>query len=403
MPVVILGCGLGALAILRSLGTLSVPLFVVGDDPRSPAMRSRYCLTKYLQTFDENEPADYLRYLKGIGDAIGRRAILIPTSDRLAVFAVEHKEALQEHFIFPANDPELSRTLMSKQTMYTLALEHKVPTAETRFPQSLDDVREFAERMTLPIMLKAIHGDLLERRTGKKMVIVSSQEELISQYIELEDPALPNLMMQELIPGDDDQVYIFNGYFDENSDCLAAFTGRKIRQCPIHTGAASLGECRWYEEVASLTQRFMKEIGYKGILDIGYRLDPRDGQYKVLDINPRVGQAFRLFVADNGLDVIRALYLDLTGQAIPRSTPIDGRRWVIEDYDLASSFRYYQEGSLKLGDWLSSFSKVQEGAYFSLRDPLPFSTMVLQRMRQLLLERVLRVSLQGSAPGERAS
>jgi predicted ATP-grasp superfamily ATP-dependent carboligase len=214
------------------------------------------------------------------------------------------------------------------------------------------------------------------------MVIVSSRDELISQYLELENPASPNLMMQELIPGDDDQVYIFNGYFDEQSDCLAAFTGRKIRQCPVHTGAASLGECRWYEEVASLTKRFMKEIGYKGILDIGYRLDPRDGQYKVLDINPRIGQAFRLFVADNGLDVVRALYLDLTGQNITHSSPIEGRRWMIEDYDLISSIRYYQEGSLRFGEWLGSFRGVQEFAYLSLKDPLPFGQMLFQRLKQ---------------------
>jgi predicted ATP-grasp superfamily ATP-dependent carboligase len=323
-----------------------------------------------------------VEYLKEIGQSLGRVSILIPTSDRLAVLAVECQEELEKHFVFPANDPELARTLMSKETMYGLALKHKVPTPETRFPQSLDDVREFSERMAFPIMLKAIHGDILQQRAGKKMVIVSSRDELISQYLELENPASPNLMMQELIPGDDDQVYIFNGYFDEQSDCLAAFTGRKIRQCPVHTGAASLGECRWYEEVASLTKRFMKEIGYKGILDIGYRLDPRDGQYKVLDINPRIGQAFRLFVADNGLDVVRALYLDLTGQNITHSSPIEGRRWMIEDYDLISSIRYYQEGSLRFGEWLGSFRGVQEFAYLSLKDPLPFGQMLFQRLKQ---------------------
>ena len=31
----------------------------------------------------------------------------------------------------------------------------------------------------------------------------------------------------------------------------------------------------------------------------------------------RLGQTFRLFVGENGLDVLRALYLDLTGQPVP--------------------------------------------------------------------------------------
>ena len=42
---------------------------------------------------------------------------------------------------------------------------------------------------------------------------------------------------------------------------------------------------------------FMQAIGYHGILDIGYRRDQRDGSYKVLDVNPRIGCTFRLFAA----------------------------------------------------------------------------------------------------------
>jgi predicted ATP-grasp superfamily ATP-dependent carboligase len=192
----------------------------------------------------------------------------------------------------------------------------------------------------------------------------------------MEDPEMPNLMLQEYIPGDDDQIYIFNGYFDRQSRCLASFTGHKIRQFPVHTGCASLGVCRTNEEVARTTIRFMKAIGYQGILDIGYRYDHRDGQYKVLDANPRVGQAFRLFVAENDMDVVRSLYLDLTGQAQLAIVPREGRRWLIEDFDLISTLHYFQEGTLGFGEWLRSFKGVEESAWFSWSDPRPFAGML---------------------------
>jgi D-aspartate ligase len=228
------------------------------------------------------------------------------------------------------------------------------------------------------------------------MVFVNDADELISQYKALQDPEQPNLMIQELIPGDDDQVFIFNGYFDGDSECLAAYTGRKIRQFPIHVGCASLGECCWVREVADLTIRFMKEIGYQGILDIGYRKDPRDDRYKVLDINPRVGQAFRMFVSHNGLDVVRALYLDQTGQDLPQggSEPREGRRWMIEDYDVTSTVHYMQEGSLTLGGWFGSLRRLEEGAWFSLRDPIPFVRMLGRFAMQAL--RWLRKRLTGN-------
>ena len=120
----------------------------------------------------------------------------------------------------------------------------------------------------------------------------------------------------------------------------------------------------------------MKAVGYRGILDIGYRFDVRDGLYKVLDVNPRIGATFRLFVGDNGMDVARALYLDLTGQAVPPSRPRIGRKWVVEDLDLASSLRYRLEGKLGLWEWLRSFRGLEEGAWFAWDDPVPFLLML---------------------------
>jgi predicted ATP-grasp superfamily ATP-dependent carboligase len=389
-PVVVVNCKLGALAIMRTLGRLGVPVYGVDADPRSPAMLSRYCRERFLYGLDENRPTDFLDRLLEVGRRLGRPAILIPTSDETAQFVVDHAEPLSRRFIFAKNSPEMIGRLVSKKGMYEMALEHGVPTPVTLFPESLEDVKTFLPRITFPVMLKGIYGNRLQTRTQKKMVIVHSPEELVENYSAMEDPEMPNLMLQEYIPGDDDQIYIFNGYFDRRSRCLAGFTGRKIRQFPVHVGCASLGVCRWNEDVAQTTIRFMQAIGYKGILDIGYRYDPRDGQYKVLDANPRVGQAFRLFVAENDMDVVKSLYLDLTGQDQFSIVPLEGRRWLIEDFDLISSLHYFQEGTLGLRDWVRSFKGVQEAAWFSWSDPRPFMKMVgdlLKRLSGWLLKR----------------
>ena len=133
-----------------------------------------------------------------------------------------------------------------------------------------------------------------------------------------------------------------------------------------------------------MTIKFMQAINYSGILDIGYRFDPRDGQYKVLDINPRVGQAFRLFVAENDMDVVKSLYLNLTGQKQHPIFSREGRRWVIEDFDLMSSLDYYREGKLRFADWLRSFKGLEESAWFSCRDPLPFIMMTMRMLKKAL-------------------
>jgi predicted ATP-grasp superfamily ATP-dependent carboligase len=236
-------------------------------------------------------------------------------------------------------------------------------------------------------MLKASDGLRLQARTGKKMVIVRTPAELLEQYQRLEDPTAPNLMLQEYIPGGDDTIWMFNGYFDARSDCVFGVTGKKLRQFPVHTGATSLGICLENLTVRDLTCQFMKAIGYCGILDIGFRYDARDGGYKLLDPNPRIGQTFRLFVSREGMDVARYLYLDLTGQPMPAGTPVEGRKWVVEDWDLESSLDYRREGALSLAEWVGSFVGVEEGAWWAVDDPSPFWRIggaVVRRSRKVL-------------------
>jgi predicted ATP-grasp superfamily ATP-dependent carboligase len=189
-------------------------------------------------------------------------------------------------------------------------------------------------------------------------------------------------MLQEYIPGGDDSVWMFNGYFDDRSECLIEFTGKKIRQNPVYTGMTSLGICLRNETVAETTKKFMKAIGYRGILDIGYRHDTRDGLYKVLDVNPRIGATFRLFVASNGMDVARALYLDMTGQSVPYDVAPDGRKWFVEDKDLLSCRHYLRDRKLTVREWMASYRGVKELGYFSFGDPRPFGTMILNHFRR---------------------
>jgi predicted ATP-grasp superfamily ATP-dependent carboligase len=397
-PVVVLkSVGHGGLGILRSLGRLGVSVYVVDGDPGTPAFFSRYCRQKFIWDIDANPPQQTAEYLLHLGQRLGSRSILIPTTDAGAILVAEHAHQLREWYLLPKQSSELVETLCSKKLMYYLATRHAVPTAETLFPQNRNEVLEFLNKVTFPVMLKAIHGRPQWLRSGKTMVIVRSQEELLQEYDRMEDPQEPNLMLQEYIPGGDDTVWMFNGYFNESSECVIGFTGKKIRQCPIHRGVTSLGICLRNEEVARTTRDFMKAISYRGILDIGYRYDARDGRYKVLDINPRIGATFRLFVAENGMDVARALYLDLTSQPIPSGTAHDGRKWLVEDLDVASSIHYHQEGALSSRQWLGSFRGVEETAYFAADDLLPLAPMAARAGKEAG-RRVWRRLLSRSAP-----
>src|SRR5260370_11870841 len=119
-------------------------------------------------------------------------------------------------------------------------------------------------------MLKGIDGALLERRGNPRMVIVRNPEELLRKHDEIEDPANPTLMLQEYIPGGDDSVWMFNGYFNEQSEGLLGFAGRKLRQHPVYKGSTSLGICLRNDAVESTTKQLIKAYTYPCPFSIFY-------------------------------------------------------------------------------------------------------------------------------------
>ena len=328
-----------------------------------------------------------MELLLRIADETGDRPVLIPTTDIAALFVAKHAGALEERFRFPRVEPALVEALYSKKEMHCLARKYGVPTPEAFFPQSRSEACQFAAGAEYPVVIKAIHDRVLRRRGRVTKVIARNRHELIESYEWMEDPGAPSLMFQQSIPGRD--LWMFNGYFDENSECKVGFTGRKLRQFPAYTGATTLGICMRNEAVASIAEQFMKALGYRGVLDIDYCYDARDGLYKVLDVNPRVGSTFRLFAGKDGaedeVDVVRALYRDLTGQSVHAATAPEGRKWLVEDFDLLACLRYRRDGVLAMREWIGSYRGVRELACFALDDPLPVLAMLLDDMQAGLL------------------
>jgi predicted ATP-grasp superfamily ATP-dependent carboligase len=185
-------------------------------------------------------------------------------------------------------------------------------------------------------------------------------------------------MLQEFIPGGPDHDWFFHGYCDSESVCRPAFTGVKERSFPVGAGPTTYGRSVANGSLNDQVTAFLKRIQYSGIMDLDIRLDARDGQYNLLDFNPRLGAQFRIFRDSTGIDVALAAYLDLTGQAIPPCEQVDERRFMVESYDPRSALAHARRGDLSLKAWLSSVRAVDEFAWFAHDDLRPFGLMCLR-------------------------
>lgn len=374
--------GHGGLAIARSAGRLGIDVYGFSEASPAPEARSRY----WAGHFDHPGPgADANSWLERLCE-IGRRlgdAVLVPTDDTATLLVAEHAALLRTWYRFCGQEPELVRALSDKGEMRAICVEHGVATPNVVYPSSTADVEAIAASGEFPIVAKRIAGWHPARGPrAQNVVIARDPAELIDAYERMETPQTPNVMLQEYIPGRSDSVWMFNGYFDERSECLMGTTGRKLRQRGPDTGPTTLGQCIANPEVAETTRRLMKEVGYRGILDIGYRYDRRDGAYKLLDVNPRIGSTFRLFVGAAEIDVLRAMYMDLTGQAVPDVGAMNGRKWIVEPFDLMTATQLWRSRELGPRQWMRSLRGVEEAAWLAADDPLPFAAMLARSTRE---------------------
>jgi predicted ATP-grasp superfamily ATP-dependent carboligase len=141
--------------------------------------------------------------------------------------------------------------------------------------------------------------------------------------------------------------------------------------------------CISNDVVADQTRRIMEGVGYRGCVGIGWRFDSRDGLYKLLDVNARTSGVFRLFAGTNQMDVVRACYLALTGQPVPRSTLREGRKWMLED-DVPAALGAVRRGELTVREWARSLRGVRELQWLAPDDPMPFVKWFQPRARSRL-------------------
>ncbi|MET8244589.1 ATP-grasp domain-containing protein [Streptomyces sp. NPDC005202] len=389
----------GGVGAIRSLGRLGVPMYAITEDRYTPAASSRYLRRAFVwPTRGTEEPDHLVEGMLRIGRRIGRPTVLIPTDEEAAVLIAEHQDELKGHFLFPRVAPDLPRRLASKQGLHELCVEHGIPSPAAAFPQSYDDVAAFADQARFPVVAKNREAFVRRSRPAVNGTTkITTREGLLMLARDWGEQ--PGVILQEYLPREVAEDWIVHAYFDADSIPLAMFTGVKVRSWPPHAGMTANAYVVDNPELADLAARFIKQIGFSGVIDLDLRFDRRDGQYKLLDFNPRMGAQFRLFENESGVDVVRAMHLDLTGRPVPEGEQRSGHRYIVENIDLPALLAYRRSGYTT--PHAPARASGTELAWLAGDDPLPFFTMLARFVRPGAkhLYQLWRTNRRGSTTG----
>jgi D-aspartate ligase len=365
---VIVGGDYQGLGIARSLGRHGIPVCVV-DDETCIARASRY-VKHVVRVHDLEANGSLLAALALARQRLGGpRCVLFATRDSTVAAIAASREKLMRDFHVPTPETSVVAQAWDKRQTYRLAAQLAVPIPRTWFPQSEGDLA--AIPIDGPLVLKPAIKDHFYLAVRAKAWRVDGQAELISRYRRAAEIIPPSeIMVQEMIPGGGQEQCAYCAFF-RGGQPVASMTVRRHRQHPSDFGHASTYvETIALPELAEPSVRFLRAIGYYGLVEIEYKRDPRDGIYRLLDVNARTWGYHSLGQAA-GVDFPYLLYRDQVGAPVPEVDARPGVRWIRLHTDVPNAISDFRTGAQHVHEYLRSLRHVDTEAVYSVSDPLP--------------------------------
>jgi predicted ATP-grasp superfamily ATP-dependent carboligase len=315
------------LAAIRSLARAGAPVIGVDPSPWGLGLRSRYALGLLCPDPQVDEEG-FVVCLRELGDRLGRPAPVFATHDSFLNAIARNRAGLGERFLYPFPAWGTLERIQRKRFQLEQAELAGIPVPVTAYPGSAAEALAAGAELGYPLLVKPSDPVEFRRRFRRQAFRCETRSELERVYADAE-PFAP--MVQELVPGGDDELYTLGSYLTRDGEALALFSGRKLRQTPPGVGTCRVGEAVWVEEVVEQGLRLLRALDFHGVSQVEFKRDPRDGRYKLMEINPRLWQWHGLAAAC-GVDIPRIAYWDLLGARLPAARPLpgsDGKRWAI--------------------------------------------------------------------------
>ena len=372
LPAVVVGGGLNALGIVRSLGQAGIPVIVVDHDPKSPAMRSRYG-RKQLCAALEGEV--FVNCLLALAEGRPGKLMLFVTEEKSVNEISVSRATLAPRFFLRLPEHERLMALMHKQGFQELAERVGAPVPRTVRLQGLDDL-PLAAKLTYPCVFKPSQKDYAYGARFKKAYKVASPAEVAELYAQIH-PVTADMVVQEWIEGSDADVYFCLQYVGQDGNPVSSFAGRKIRAWPPRIGGTASCTAAWdvADELREMTTTFFRQVEFTGMGSMEYKRDARDGRFYMVE--PTVGRTdFQEEVASlNGVNIPQAAYLYESGLA-----PVaPGRSATPQIWREPMCDRWSFEEGGRQADARSSGHAVRD-AYWRWNDPLPWFDLMSGRV-----------------------
>ena len=388
------------LDIARSLGKRGIPVYALDSDPEAVGKHSKYIQFSRCPEIEEKDGESYLEFVVSFIKKIGSKVVLFPLSDEHVLLFSRERDRLYDYCVYVMPDHETVTKLVTKDGLENIVSKLNIPGPETYFLDETLNIESIADRLNYPVIIKPSEStywhtpeitSLLRKgliACRAKTIECQTPKELIDSYNSI--AAIDSrLVVQEVIPGEDNRLFYISFYLDRDSQTLGIFAGRKYRVLPTGFGSASYVRSIYDPELENSALKILKAVKYQGLGGIEFKLDPRDNQYKIIEFNARFGMWDGLG-CKCGVDLAYLAYCDASNvQEKPVQSYEENYIWFDWQRDFRAAIDYVRSGVLTWGQWLKSLRGKKMWAIYSKDDWRPGAAYTITLAKKFL-KRIFR-------------
>jgi D-aspartate ligase len=352
------------LAVARSLGRAGVPVTGIAWNSRDFGLRSRY-----LDRREVVAPGDDEAVLAALRRAAADgRVVFFPERDENVEFVLRHWDEVRALADLPLpDDADAVKRLRRKDVLPLVAAEAEVLSPGTVLAESDEAVRDAGLRP--PLVVKAVEGQEYALTFGHKAVVAENVDEALVAVDEARDRGF-HMIVQEVVPDSHEHVYSLLTYIARSGEPLVTLVGRKVRQGPLRFGTSAVFEVDYEPRVLELGLRLLRTAGYTGIAHVEFARDPRDGEFRLLEVNTRL-PVWAALAANRYLDLPRIAYDDLSGREVAAlPTFRDDLTWIYLAKDVWVSLQMARRRELRAREFASRYLRGRKARAVFARDDL---------------------------------
>jgi len=294
--------------------------------------------------------------------------VVIPAADDAVAWCIDHRATLCERGVRLAAGyrADAAGVLVDKSRFAARCAELGIDVPRTAHPADRADALAFAREVGLPCIVKPRAGHLWRQRLrGHKLITPASVDELERVLDEIVgDPRA--VVLQELVGGPESNLVVGAVWAGADGRVRHVLTARKIRQFPRQFGSGSLVRTEALPDVAERSRDVVEALGYAGLCGTEFKIDPRSGRLRLIEINARPTLWYDLCRAA-GTHVVRAHACDLAG--LPCAPPAAQRDGVVWRYAVRDAIALAQAGPAAFARAVASDGAADTDAVFDRRDP----------------------------------